>query len=386
MLFLIYFFLIFNGMAKINVAFNPEKGEIFFHGIGCRMNLRYGESFVQREYERIVGPAARNIIFGGVKRANKNFFYSLLQREGKRANEQETVDYLLSLLSQMGCGLLTIEKWDLEEDSFLIEVENCYNLICYDDEGHPVCYEMAAKIAAVFEAVFERKVEVEETSCAIMEPDSCKFEVLLKEEEAQFRKPYSIKEESEEHEMIELEYDPDRGEIFYEGDNSSLIPREERNEIKNSFVQITGREMHYNLHYDVGKISAEDVITSLTGNMKNAIGIRLLNIVSKKKTLEEAMKQLPHRGFGKPKVIEADESKPEFHVRVKNSIEADEYKKKKKTSQRPVCLVLAGILAGGSGVLFDENMKCKEVKCVGLGDPHCEFIVYPAGEKQEEEE
>ena len=68
----------------------------------------------------------------------------------------------------------------------------------------------------------------------------------------------------------------------------------------------------------------------------------------------------------------------EVTIRVYNSAEYDSYMRVyKKHPGRPVCKMIAGILAGAWSEYVGKPCRALEVKCLGKGDKYCEFIVEP---------
>jgi predicted hydrocarbon binding protein len=76
-------------------------------------------------------------------------------------------------------------------------------------------------------------------------------------------------------------------------------------------------------------------------------------------------------GYGILKLKKFDEGKPYVLVTLEKSTIPREYEKRNS----PVCFRIAGILAGGSEAVFMVPMKCREKKCMAMGDSHCEFEI-----------
>jgi predicted hydrocarbon binding protein len=76
-------------------------------------------------------------------------------------------------------------------------------------------------------------------------------------------------------------------------------------------------------------------------------------------------------GYGVLKLKKFDEKKPHALVTMEKSTIPQEYEKR----DSPVCFRVAGILAGGAEAVFMVPMKCKEKKCMAMGNSHCEFEI-----------
>jgi len=77
-------------------------------------------------------------------------------------------------------------------------------------------------------------------------------------------------------------------------------------------------------------------------------------------------------GFG---VIESISFKGDcVTVSIRNNINARTH----EHSSTPVCYFAQGVLAGIASEIYNANYDCEEVKCIAMGDTHCEFLLSPA--------
>ena len=79
-------------------------------------------------------------------------------------------------------------------------------------------------------------------------------------------------------------------------------------------------------------------------------------------------------GFGVMKVLKISDNPPYAHIRIYGCFECECAPKK---SDKPYSHLVRGMIAGGFTRLFGVEMAAKEIKCVAMGDPYCEFEVYP---------
>jgi len=78
-------------------------------------------------------------------------------------------------------------------------------------------------------------------------------------------------------------------------------------------------------------------------------------------------------GWGEFKMINFDRNKKTMRVEVKNSPIALGY----GNSKTPIDCLIAGFAAGGAEVALGIPMKVKEIKCLAMGHPYCEFLAEP---------
>ena len=77
-------------------------------------------------------------------------------------------------------------------------------------------------------------------------------------------------------------------------------------------------------------------------------------------------------GWGTMEITEFDTEEGFIRLCVKDSVVADSYDEEQ---EKPVCFFIAGMIAGGAGVVLGHDIECREVKCKACGDDHCEFVI-----------
>ncbi|OYT53150.1 MAG: hypothetical protein B6U72_06805 [Candidatus Altiarchaeales archaeon ex4484_2] len=365
-------------MKTLRFPYDEETGKLFFKGVRVRINNRTANSLIQGEYEKIIGPTTKTIVYNAVNRTSKIFFNYIHQQNIKLGEylKRDSINRLLNLLPLMGYGLFEISEWDPEERRYEVKVRNCYNTLYYKDSDKPVCYEMAAKLAAIIEVVHGEKTACRETQCSAMkEYDHCVFEISVGDESSQIlRKPSSIQDETREYSEAKVLFNEERGELFFENANSTIVPIEETTAIKKELEEIIGATV-YTIMYRLGIQATEEALSKFEEGM-----IKVARTVSKKRLILKLLSQIPRRGFGIPELVEFDEEKFYVKLRVRNAMETVGY----RDSEMPVCSLLAGVIAGGSGLVFNKEMDCIETRCEAMGDPCCEFKAFEKIKVREE--
>ncbi len=365
-------------METLRLPYEEETGKLFFKGVRARINNRTGSSLIQREYERIVGSTTKTILYNAVNKTSKIFFNHIHQQNIKDGGnlKRDGINRLLNLLPLMGYGLFEISEWDMEGKSYEVKVKNCYNTLHYEEADKPVCYEMAAKLAAIIEVVHGKKTECRETQCSAMkEYDHCVFEVFVGDESSQIlRKPSSIQDETREYSEAEILFDEERGEIFFENANSTIVPIEEISAIKKELEKIIGATV-YTILYRLGIQATEEATSKFDEDL-----IRVARKISKRRLALKLLSHLPRRGYGIPELVEFNEEKFYIKFRVRNTMETAGY----SNSEMPVCSLLAGVLAMGAELVFNREMDCIETRCEAMGDPFCEFEAFEKIKVREE--
>jgi len=88
--------------------------------------------------------------------------------------------------------------------------------------------------------------------------------------------------------------------------------------------------------------------------------------------LEEIYETL---GLGKLEIVDLDAKKKKAIVKVHHSPVAETHIKNKIKSKEPVCISIAGALAGMFTFLLGKQVDCTETDCVVLGKKFCQFMV-----------
>jgi len=79
-------------------------------------------------------------------------------------------------------------------------------------------------------------------------------------------------------------------------------------------------------------------------------------------------------GFGIMKILKISNGPPYAYLRVHGCFECKCCPKK---VEKPYSHLVRGMIAGVCSSIFGVEMFAKEVKCIAMGDPYCEFEVYP---------
>jgi predicted hydrocarbon binding protein len=89
-----------------------------------------------------------------------------------------------------------------------------------------------------------------------------------------------------------------------------------------------------------------------------------------KHSLSVYAKRLAQVGFGRLEVVELKPEESRMRVRVWNNFFAEI-----RDDESTYCSYMAGLISGVYEGLLDLSPKVKEVKCIGKGDPYCEFLL-----------
>jgi len=352
---------------KLLLQHDAKKSEVYFNSNSLFVYNRNAAQWTQKEYQNIIGPVVHVILSDATRKIMREIFGNLSAKH-KKIKEKNMTLFAKALISEMpmyGYGVFELVFIDEKRCQAKIRVHNSFNALNFKDSKKPICYRLEGIIAALFEAVFERKVLIKENSCKAMGNEYCEFEIStynipLKPRKVVLKKPQGT-------DTIEMDFNPDNGVITYYGVDLVFFPRGDSKMMENQSEEILGpstKQIFYLIGRRAGMI----------------FGTRFLN----KTVIRIYRKLFPTSFLGKISDIGSKFGfgRTEFHVDMKtrtadiilhNSANAHGIRKAKQ----PVCYTFSGLLAGLMDSIIGETMRCEETKCIAMGHPHCEFKVYP---------
>ncbi|MEM5883162.1 MAG: 4-vinyl reductase [Candidatus Aenigmatarchaeota archaeon] len=94
--------------------------------------------------------------------------------------------------------------------------------------------------------------------------------------------------------------------------------------------------------------------------------------LTKEEVIKEFLKYLEYWGFGSVDIISLEvEKEIKSLIRIYGCPFSQYYEK----SNKPVCYITAGIIAGLFSAILNKKVSIKERKCKAVGDNFCEFEV-----------
>ena len=124
-----------------------------------------------------------------------------------------------------------------------------------------------------------------------------------------------------------------------------------------------GEAMLYHLGLEAGRSRGRHAAM-----LAQKVGIKSLD-----RGLETVAKALKALGYGIIEFIELQENPPRARVRIYNSIECE----LGRGAGHPFSQYIRGLITGIASEFFRREMTAREVKCIAMGDPYCEFELKP---------
>lgn len=160
--------------------------------------------------------------------------------------------------------------------------------------------------------------------------------------------------------------------IFYNPENGELILNNQR------LVFLSARmlpSIHLGILKTIGEIGNVEIYKSCEKSANNYYKNWkkfLPKGQTKKEVIEEFLKYLEYWGLGSVDIITLEvEKEIKSLIRIYDCSFSQYYEK----SNKPVCYITAGIIAGLFSAVLNKKVSVKERKCKALGDNFCEFEV-----------
>jgi predicted hydrocarbon binding protein len=169
--------------TELFLDYDEVKGEVFFMGLTSSMVLsRYERVELQKELEKIMGPAYKTIMYESVGRDGTKETVNMIQKFFVRVlrmfSKRRIVESLLKNYSQRGGGMAELVYIDEKNSTGRIIVRNSNFARGYKKSDKPVCHILAGMFAAGGDVVFGRRMECRETKCVAKGDDHCEFELF----------------------------------------------------------------------------------------------------------------------------------------------------------------------------------------------------------------
>ncbi len=156
-----------------------------------------------------------------------------------------------------------------------------------------------------------------------------------------------------------LLYDAASGTLEFNGIRYMLIRPETIVEIQKAIEEKFGAEVAWEIFYQSGYRG-----TSLTAEKLLKQGL------SPQRCLEVMFQMGSHLGWGNFKTTQTG---PKIDKAIEVTIQGSPFAKAYGLSDRAVCALLSGALAGIFSTLTNKKYICREIKCLAVGHSHCHF-------------
>jgi predicted hydrocarbon binding protein len=169
-----------NNLIKFPILYDETEGVLIFERTRSIATVRGQRARYLQEFENIIGPPARTIIYNVSKSAAieavSNVKRCLIWFIGL-VSKKLLIKELLKQLPRRGFGVPTLVTVNSQKPFVKIRVENCYGTIGFHNRPTPACYTLAGTFAGAGEVIFGKKLSCTETKCLAMGDNFCEFEI-----------------------------------------------------------------------------------------------------------------------------------------------------------------------------------------------------------------
>jgi predicted hydrocarbon binding protein len=163
--------------------------------------------------------------------------------------------------------------------------------------------------------------------------------------------------------LVNYDFDEDNGIIRDKstGERCFIVYKTGAESIFQSLIQIFNSGIEF-LLLEASRASGKHIADSTEKEAK--IDIKLL--------LSGYLKRFAQAGFGRIEVCELEPEKGRMRFRVWNNLFAE-----MRYKESTYCCYVGGLFSGLYEGVFHRVPTVREVKCIGNGDPYCEFLLTP---------
>ncbi|MEM5861375.1 MAG: 4-vinyl reductase [Candidatus Aenigmatarchaeota archaeon] len=155
------------------------------------------------------------------------------------------------------------------------------------------------------------------------------------------------------------------------GEYLLLVPMGVILKLQEILKEVVGKETTKKIFFSLGEFQVEAAA-------RRYMKMFHLEKLDKRKIMDFTIKIIGSLGWGKFLIKKLSFKEKTAIVILKGSALAMKYKQiYQKNSDEPIDYWLSGIIAKHFSVIFETEMEVKEVKCLAMGDPYCEFIAKP---------
>ncbi len=160
--------------------------------------------------------------------------------------------------------------------------------------------------------------------------------------------------------LAELEFDPARGALLYQGVRYLLIRPETLDMFYKAVEEKIGADAQHAMHQG-----------GFTGGSLSAQKYREVFGLDARASVEFMARMGAEIGWGKIEIARLDLNARVLEITVTSSPFALAH----GTSKHGVCHLLRGVFAGLASGIFECDVESREVECAAMGNPQCRIII-----------
>lgn len=162
------------------IYFDESTGKIKVRGMNVLIFPRCWIAEIQKEFERIIGPATKTIFYNINKKCTINDLPSIINSNIiakilKKLSKRRLMFELFRDANMLGYGIIELQEFNEDSAEIKIKIKNCYNSVGYINTKKPICYYTTGLISGASEVIFERGMDCIETKCKGKGDDYCEF-------------------------------------------------------------------------------------------------------------------------------------------------------------------------------------------------------------------
>ncbi|MHA1299162.1 MAG: V4R domain-containing protein [Candidatus Helarchaeota archaeon] len=337
-------------LTKNNLILQPD-GRLELFGTEYVIVSKKGLlNSIKAYYDAVDYDTFRKVMFENGKSIGKKIYQDFVNK--LRTDSSAVLPDMSKLFNSLGFGSITTYKFDIKKGIAIIRGNDLFH---WKGALRPIHSELAGVFAGATESITGEPWEYIESRCIATGDEVCEFlGGPLRALAPISQDIMSIKND------LEVSRD---GELSLRGTRILLMPRGTLLNIVEAVEDITDKNTTKEILYHAGERMAMQFCNILSSRY-NLKGVGMIRAYAQ---------IISTRGWGLVELQDIDIKKGSMRAIVKKSLIGSG----KEVETEPVDYIPAGVFAGIMEYITKMKLICKEIKCVAMGDNHCEFVVKP---------
>lgn len=170
---------------KAEIKYDPKTGKMMFQGVESIILQKSIMADIQKEFEKIIGPAYKTIIYKATKESVKRFFSGyfkiIFKTIGKLAGKRSIWEKIIETMPKVGWGYVEIKEFDEKNFKIILTLKNSCIATNYKKSKTSVCHIIAGMGAGLSTMIFNKDMNCKETKCIAKGDAYCEFKISPEE-------------------------------------------------------------------------------------------------------------------------------------------------------------------------------------------------------------
>jgi predicted hydrocarbon binding protein len=161
---------------KAELEYDPKTGKMKAEGTESILVNRKMIADIQKEFEEIIGPASKRIIYTTAKNAVQQDIKECKKTAFlKLVGKKKRLEWMLNGAIKVGWGAMKLKEIDEKTSKVVIVVSNSFVGANYGKSNNPVCHIVAGTLSGFSSMALGKDMDCEEIECIAKRDKLCRF-------------------------------------------------------------------------------------------------------------------------------------------------------------------------------------------------------------------